>query len=190
MTLVRRPATVELLAANDDSTYDVLITTPRLDRYRDRVLPAGAHLENYRRNPVVLWLHDYGGHTPAGGVPLGLSLRESASERGIESTFRFREAANDGDFVNVIRAAWEQRVLRGASIGFEPIRVEENDLGGLDYVEWELLEWSLVPIPANPDALLTALRTVGLGPVVAQPDYTAVYEELHNFTLILKEVLT
>ncbi len=49
--------------------------------------------------------------------------------------------------------------MRGASIGFRPLTTPKaNDLGGYDFGSVELLEWSLVPVPANPDALR---RSVG-----------------------------
>jgi hypothetical protein len=39
-----------------------------------------------------------------------------------------------------------------------PLTWEENPEGGLDFTEWELLEWSLVPIPMNQEALRLAVQ--------------------------------
>jgi hypothetical protein len=36
----------------------------------------------------------------------------------------------------------------------------ENEVGGKDFVEWELLEISIVPIPANQNALRLAVKAL------------------------------
>ena len=57
---------------------------------------------------------------------------------------------------------YEQNVLRGWSIGFVPRkakRVAHSDGSASLYVaEWDLLEYSAVPIPENPGALTVALQ--------------------------------
>ena len=45
-------------------------------------------------------------------------------------------------------------VLRGVSIGFNPIRSSPIRGGGVQYIEWELLEISLVSVPANAGAVV------------------------------------
>src|SRR5262249_47663582 len=59
-----------------------------------------------------------------------------------------------------------QGVLRGWSIGFVPLRarrLEDGEGGaagrrGLRVEEWDLLEYSAVPVPENPAALTLAVR--------------------------------
>lgn len=40
-----------------------VINTPREDREGDVIKPAGVQLENFRKNPVVLWEHGLGENT-------------------------------------------------------------------------------------------------------------------------------
>jgi len=62
---------------------------------------------------------------------------------------------------------WAGGWVKAASIGFAPITWEENDEGGWTFTEWELLEWSLVPVPANQEALR---RMVKAFEPVKEPD--------------------
>ena len=47
-------------------------------------------------------------------------------------------------------------VLRALSVGFDPIEYKPNKAGGYDYDRWELLELSVVAVPANPGATVFA----------------------------------
>jgi hypothetical protein len=133
---------------------DIRITTPQLDRQRDRVLPAGGRLDNYRRNPVVQWGHAYQEPWQTIGRTLDLSITAD----GIDASFELREPASETDPQHIVLQLWNERFINTASIGFQPLEATPNDFGGLDFVEWELLEWSLVPIPANASALRLALE--------------------------------
>jgi hypothetical protein len=44
-------------------------------------------------------------------------------------------------------------MLPANSIGFRPIEFEENDFGGFDFLQWELIECSKVELPMNPHAI-------------------------------------
>jgi len=135
----------------------ILINTGAVDRDRDRVLPIGAQIENYMRNPVVQWGHNY--FEP--WATIGRTNSLEMTEDGIIADFELRPAANEHDPQNVIRLLWEGGWVRTASVGFIPGAFDENDAGGLDYTAWELLEWSLVPIPANQEALRLAVKGLG-----------------------------
>jgi len=139
----------------------ILINTAGLDRDRDRVLPSGARVENYERNPVVQWGHNYRDPWATVGKTNALEI----SEDGIIADFELRPAANDQDPQNVVLLLWNGGWIRTASIGFDPTvdgakAWEENEEGGRDFMDWELLEWSLVPIPANQDALRLAVKAM------------------------------
>jgi hypothetical protein len=69
-----------------------------------------------------------------------------------------RAPANESDPMHIILALWRDNILRAASIGFIPRKSKPNDAGGLDFEETELLEISIVPLPANQDALRLALK--------------------------------
>jgi hypothetical protein len=150
--------------AADQGGEGFFITTPAEDLEHDRIFPEGADLSAYLRNPVVLWLHDAYGHTAAAGIPVGTARSlEVIPGQGIRATGI--DWLEGDPFVDRVRNAWDQRKIRGASIGFLPTKAEPNEFGGHDFLEWRLLEFSLVPVPANPEAvrggLALAVKALG-----------------------------
>lgn len=155
----------------------ILITTPSVDRDKDRVLPEGVNTESYMRNPVVQWGHSY--NEPWQTV--GRTTRIEVTDKGITADFELRPAANESDPQNIVRLLWEGGWIKAASIGFIPNASAPNKEGGHDFTASELLEWSLVPIPANQTALAVpgklfskslverAMRAGGV--VMKSPDY-------------------
>ena len=62
-------------------------------------------------------------------------------------------------FAEDVFRLFEQGVLRAWSIGFVPRRAyRAAGVKGLRVDEWELLEYSAVPVPENPGALTVALE--------------------------------
>lgn len=153
MTVVHKVFGIEVVEATK-SGGRIIINTASVDRDRDRVLPGGCRAENYLKNPVVQWGHEY--RAPWSTIGKTVSMTIEADR--ITAEFELRPAANDQDPQNIIRLLWEGGWVRTASIGFIPRVGKQNDLGGYDFGEWELLEWSLVPIPANQDALRLAVK--------------------------------
>jgi HK97 family phage prohead protease len=149
----RKNVDVELVDQNANGGR-IVINTGAVDRDRDRVLPQGVKLDNYMKNPVVQWGHNYRDPWATVGETLNLEI----SDGGIVADFSLREPANESDPMHVIRALWEQGLIRTASVGFNPLEWEENEAGGYDFTAWELLEWSLVPVPANQEALRLAVK--------------------------------
>lgn len=136
----------------------ILINTGVVDRDKDRVLPTGAQIDNYMRNPVVQWGHNY--QDP--WATIGKTTTLEISEAGIVADFELRPAANESDPQHVVQLLWDGGWVRTASIGFIPSASDENEHGGRDFAQWELLEWSLVPIPANQEALRLAVKGLGI----------------------------
>ena len=149
MEIVRRDAVDArrrsvVIAANDRAR-----TAPEIDL-------AGLRFENYRRNPVVMWAHDATGRSPSGRLPIGRTLSiERAPDGGIVAEFEFLE---DDAFAQRIRNAWDKGFLQAASISWLPIESVPAKSGGVRDVRAELLEWSIVSVPADPDALRESHR--------------------------------
>lgn len=148
--------TFEIKAAEDGR---MIASTPDVDRDKDRVIATGARLDNFLKNPVLMYGHNY--RDPWALIGKAADLRVDAG--GINFQPELREPANDSDPMTVIRALWDQKLLRAASIGFNPTKWIENEVGGRDFVEWELLEISIVPIPANQNALRLAAKAIDGG---------------------------
>ena len=149
MDVVRREAVSAMrrsvvIAANERAR-----TAPEIDL-------AGLRFDNYRRNPVVMWAHDSTGRSPSGGLPIGRTLSiDRSGEGGIVAEFEFLE---DDPFAQRIRNAWDKGFLRAASISWLPIESMPAKSGGARDVRAELLEWSIVSVPADPDALRESHR--------------------------------
>lgn len=124
----------------DLGTFEMIINTATVDRSGEVVLPEGAMIENYLKNPVVLAFHDYYNFpvgkttslelTPAGWLAKGVFAPTGAGQTA--------------------RKLFENGFLKTASVGFIPLErsTQKNVI-----TKWELLEWSFVPVPCNPDAL-------------------------------------
>jgi hypothetical protein len=146
-----RPDFAATLLDADPATLVVrsVITTAGPDRAGDVIVPTGLrNAAEYLRNPVVLWAHRR--DVPPVGVCVGLDVRP---DRIIAAT-RF---AKGMAFAEEVFRLYEQGVLRGWSIGFVPKRASllpgRSGRRGLRVEEWELLEYSAVPVPENPQAL-------------------------------------
>lgn len=123
--------------------------TPELDL-------GGLQFDNYRRNPVVMWAHDAVGRSPSGGLPIGRTLSIArAADGGIVAEFEFLD---DDPFAQRIRNAWDKGFLQAASISWLPLESRPAANGGLRDIRSELLEWSIVSVPADPDALRESHR--------------------------------
>jgi hypothetical protein len=142
-----------------------VITTIEPDRAGDVVVPTGLkNRDEYLMNPVVLWAHDRF-RVP----PIGSCQWLDVQPRRIVAETRFAEGV---PFAEEVFSLYEQGVLRGWSIGFVPLKGDRRPSakGTSLYVrEWDLLEYSAVPIPENPGAVTVALEK-GL---VTDPDLLA-----------------
>ena len=138
--------------ASEDGVSSATIFANELSRDGVSVDIEGMDFSNYEKNPVVLYAHDFSGRTESGGLPIARTLRLTRTVNGrVRAEFEFLE----GDaFADRVRNAWNRGFLRGASIGWRPIETMPGDGGkGVRVVRSELIEWSIVAVPADPDAL-------------------------------------
>lgn len=155
--------------------YSVTIFANELSRDGMSVDLDGMDFSNYEKNPVVLYAHDHMGRTDSGGLPIGRTLslaRTSAGEIRAEFDFLAGDA-----FAERVRNAWERGFLRGASIGWRPVETRPSGRG-VRAVRSELLEWSIVAVPADPDALRDVYLRVVRAMLSPPPDGSEVGETL------------
>ena len=150
----------EAQQVEDGSGHRMVIASNELSRNGDEVNLWGISFKDYRKNPVVLWSHD-----TYSGIPIAKTLKIGHDDQGrIVADFEF----NSGDeFAARVENAWNGGFMRGASIQYMPTKVVEvrNEDGKVERLrveESELLEWSLVPVPADPDSVRAAARALGL----------------------------
>lgn len=152
-------------AINEEQrTVDFIISTASRDREGDTINQQGWELTEYRSNPIVCWAHETGSRVKSARPPIAQSTREDVTEEGLVSTAKFPEMGIYA-FADLIFNLIKGEFLRASSVGFYPEEweiVDYPDGGwGFRFVRQKLWEWSVVPIPANPDALVQA-RSAGL----------------------------
>lgn len=136
-----------------EGTFVVAISTEDKDR-SDEVLKAdGFELENYRKNPVVLWAHDYS------EPPIAKALWVKVVANKLKAKLQFAKTK----FAQEIKMLYEEGFMKAWSVGFMPKKWIDGDEGEdirREYTKVELLEFSAVPVPCNPMALSEALKMV------------------------------
>ena len=142
---------VEIIKATKSAkakpTYRFTISTDSADRDNDIVKMDGMDVVNYRKNPVVFYAHEYR------ALPIGTSTLK-INKHTIEADLTF-VGEDIYPFAETVRRMVDAGVLRAASIGFKPKSGEYNhERKGVDIYEAELLEWSVVPVPANAECLV------------------------------------
>lgn len=149
-----RYKTAELKAVGD-SQFEFVASDETVDRYGDVVRVSGWELANYKRNPIVLFQHQ-------NANPVGISTKVWIDGKKLMSRIKLA-AEGTSAFIDTLRKLLDQNIIRAVSVGFgvtkEPnlIRDVKNDrVTGYEFVGQELLEISLVSVPANPSALSLA----------------------------------
>ena len=140
----------------DSRLYRVTIAANEKVRQDPELDFDGLSTENYSRNPVVMWAHDAVGRSPSGGLPIGrtISLSKTANGR-VVADFEF---LRDDPFAQRVKNAWDKGFLRAASISWTPLESLPVEGGGWRDTRSDLLEWSLVSVPADPQALRESHR--------------------------------
>lgn len=135
----------------EDLTLQFTISTGAVDRDNDTINPEGWKLDNYMKNPVVLFAHDY--HS----LPVANSLATWVENTKLKSRAKFTPK-DMYPFGYMVYQFYREGFMRATSVGFNPFKWQFNDERkfGIDFQEQELLEFSCVPVPANPEALIEA----------------------------------
>lgn len=112
---------------------------------------AGWQLDNYRRNPVVLYQHG----RSAGQIPvIGRSEEIAIRDGKLTATARFT-SQDVSPFGFTVGRMVQEGFLHAASVGWDPIEwTYDEKRGGYNFIRQELLEWSVVTVPADAGALV------------------------------------
>ena len=144
-----------LRADPETLTVQAVISTAAPDRAGDVIVPAGLrNAAEFLRNPVVLWAHQ------RALPPVGTCVALDVQPGRIVAATRFAKGV---PFAEDLFRLYEQGILRGWSIGFLPRRAAllprdpATGRRGLRVEAWDLLEYSAVPVPENPEALTLAV---------------------------------
>lgn len=128
-------------------------TTPNPDRVGDIVEPLGVQF----KNPMPL-LHQHDHDKPVGTVTF-----DAPTKDGITFEARLPKIDEAGPLRDRIETAWGELkagLVRAVSIGFRSIEHAWLDGGGIRFIKSEVLELSLVSVPANADAVISTIKSI------------------------------
>ena len=140
-------------------------STEEQDRYGDRILVAGWDLAAFKTNPVLLWAH-MSHSLPIGRVVKAIKGFTKKGVRALLTQSLFH--GEDFEFAALVERLVRSRKLPAVSVGFRAIDTyrpkdekEREKLGlgkwGMLFKKSELVELSVVPVPANASALMKSL---------------------------------
>jgi len=149
---LKKVAIVHKAHSGDVNGMEFILSDDSIDRMGDMILSDGWQLEGFKKNPIALF-----NHNPNHIVGKWNNLRVD------KGTLRGNlQLAPEGTSprIDEIRKLVEAGILKAVSVGFKPIetkpRTEKNVAVGFIYTKSELVETSLVSIPANSNALAVA----------------------------------
>jgi hypothetical protein len=133
------------------------VSTSGMKRDGHEIDQNGWDLTNFRANPVIMWAHRYD------GPPIANSLWEKVMNSPASGGKLLRSegsfiSAELSPFADNIYQMYVQRILNAVSAGWRSLEYEyrkddEGYITGIIFKKMDLLEYSCVPIPADPKAL-------------------------------------
>lgn len=148
---------------DESRTFRFVISTESRDRHGTVIKMDGWKLDNFNNNPIVAYMHQTDSKWWSEAPPdpdhilgPGRAYIEDGQLIG-EVTF---EDAETNPLADKIMRKIQHGTLRSTSVGFRHINghwgvlEDGEDTGTYYYDEVELLEFSIVNIPSNPDALM------------------------------------
>lgn len=141
------PTEIKADASAESRAVTFTVSTGTVDRDGDVINPKGWQLDNYRKNPVVLFGHDYK------SLPVAKATAITQTASGLVATAEF-PAKGTYAFADTVYDMLKAGFLSATSVGFRPIKSQpHSETKGTQFDEQELLEFSIVPVPANSEAL-------------------------------------
>lgn len=142
--------------ATEDRTYWFTASTPSRDRMGDIIVSEGWRTQDFlKTGGPILWGHDYY------SLPIGRGKEVAVSPNGLDIKVEFQPSDLNpfaGQVERLVEGGW----IRTGSVGFQVYKREPlnaDDLKQRPEMKWgerlygDLLEFSIVPVPANPEAL-------------------------------------
>lgn len=134
-----------------DGSFTAIASTNSVDRHGEVVDNNGWDLKAFKKNPVILWGHDH--NEPA----IGVSKKTWVEGTGKKAQLMIQPLLHDvTEKARAIKQLVEMGVIKTLSVGFKPL--ESPD--GVTFTKNELLEVSMVNVPANADAMMMAYKSL------------------------------
>lgn len=191
--IITRDVVLEIRALTpemiENREAEFVISSEAVDTYDTVFVAAGAEFERYNNNPIVAYGHRTWSDNP--DMILGTSEVRQEGKLTIGKV-RFEDAETNPTAEKVFKKI-QAGTLRMASIGANVKEWRYGDAqngenpGVIYFTRWDLLEWSIVPIGSNKDALVRMEKDVeemrtALIPVVDEIEVrTGENKELSSF---------
>jgi HK97 family phage prohead protease len=151
-----------------------MASTPSPDRMLDIVEPMGA---KFKTPMPLLWQHNH-------DMPIGSVTFAKPEEKGIpfEAEIpKIKEAGTLKERLDEAMQSIKYKLVTAVSIGFRPIEgaYEYMENGGIRFKEWEWYELSAVTIPANSEAVISAVKSIDKQHLPASGRIADVRQETH-----------
>ena len=146
MTMIRKAV------ASSGDGLEFVLSDATVDRYGDIVEPKGWDLGWFKQNPIALF-----GHNASFPIGTWTNVRVEGGKLIAKLNLAARgTSARIDELIGLV----EQGILRAVSVGFIPSKSTpvnpDKPYAGTRFLEQQLLETSLVSVPANPAALAVA----------------------------------
>src|SRR5262245_36683141 len=137
------------------------ISDETVDGHGSIIKVDGWDLKRFKSNPVVLFAHD------SLGLPIARSTKIWKEDGRLMTRTQFAGVDQLHPFAETAYKLARDGFIRAWSVGFrakertrrEDIDEDEHPIDPYVYTKQELMEYSLVPIPSNPNAILDAKRS-------------------------------
>ena len=131
----------------DAEVFTAVASSEVEDRQGEVVKQSGWDLKNFKKNPILLYMHD---HTK----PIGKATRVWLDKATNKLMFKgfISEATEE---LRGYKQLMADGILNSFSVGFRPTEMDGNQI-----TKSELFEISLVSVPANPEARLLAVKSL------------------------------
>lgn len=145
----------------DDRTFTALITNESIDRDNEVLLASGMNKKDFLKNGIILF-----NHNP--DMPIGTATALRRSGDGWKATGRLAEGI---EHVEDIWKLLKQGILKAVSVGFRvdeqrvPTKKDIAEFGKavVNVIsKWTLLEFSIVSVGANQEALVLGTKDMSI----------------------------
>ena len=151
----------------EERTVRFKISSEVVDREGDILIAKGCDFTNFAKNPQFLAFHNYREYPL--GIPKNWGIDGDAVYCDVyfpkleELATDAEQASEKAKLVDFTYHCYKTGMLNAVSVGFIVKDAEPNkETGGSIILEWELLEFSAVSVPANQDALAQAVKSFGI----------------------------
>ncbi len=158
-------------ADDEERTIRMVGTLQTEDRLGDIIDVKGWQLKNYKKNPVILFAHDH--RSPA----VAKATEIEKTDNSLIFTLKF-PPVGVYQKSDELYGLYKHKIMKASSVGFIPIDYEfrKDKEGGIHFKKQELLELSLVTVPAHQDALALSLY----GEYEPKENYSNIVEDVRK----------